>query len=174
MKRRIRAFIIWLCTFAVGWTVLAQTGGGYNLTWSTLEGGTVSSGGAYTLRGVIAQPDSGKLTGDVYNLHGGFLNLPVSKVVSAPGAAPDRNYFTTAPITLTWSGVTYAQGYQVEVDDNRDFSSPVYQTNLPANARSVTITPPFNGQFFWHVRAKVNANTWSGWSEIDSFTVYIP
>ncbi len=69
MKQRIRAFITLLCIFAVGWTVLAQTGGGYNLTWSTLEGGSVSSGGAYTLGGVISQPDSGSaLTGGIYNL----------------------------------------------------------------------------------------------------------
>jgi hypothetical protein len=51
----------------------AQTGGGYDLTWNTLDGGGgTSSGGAYTLMGTAGQPDAGGLSGGSYSLQGGF------------------------------------------------------------------------------------------------------
>jgi len=52
----------------------AQTGGGYNLTWWTVDGGggTVTASG-YALSGMIGQPDAGAaLTGGGYALTGGF------------------------------------------------------------------------------------------------------
>jgi hypothetical protein len=54
--------------------VLAQSGGDYDLSWSTIDGGgyTFSSGGDYTLGGTLGQPDAGLLTGGDYTLGGGF------------------------------------------------------------------------------------------------------
>lgn len=53
---------------------LAQTGGGYDLTWYTIDGGGDRvSGGGYTLAGTAGQPDAGAaLTGGGYSLVGGF------------------------------------------------------------------------------------------------------
>jgi hypothetical protein len=53
---------------------VAQSGNGYDLTWSTVDGGgyTFSTGGGYTLGGTIGQPDAGGLTGGNYTLGGGF------------------------------------------------------------------------------------------------------
>ena len=52
----------------------AQSGGGYDLTWSTVDGGgaTWSEGGGYSLGGTIGQPDAGVLSGGGYTLAGGF------------------------------------------------------------------------------------------------------
>jgi hypothetical protein len=52
----------------------AQTGGPYDLSWSTVDGGghTFSTGGPYSLGGTIGQPDPGLLTGGDYPLGGGF------------------------------------------------------------------------------------------------------
>ena len=55
----------------------AQSNGGYDLDWWTVDGGggTIGGGGAagtYTLMGTIAQPDAGTLTGGGYSLAGGF------------------------------------------------------------------------------------------------------
>jgi hypothetical protein len=67
-----------LCVLAIlllaGGMALAQSGGGYDLTWSTIDGGgaTYSTGGGYTLGGTIGQPDAGLLTGGGYSLGGGF------------------------------------------------------------------------------------------------------
>jgi len=54
--------------------VLAQSGGGYDLSWSTVDGGgeASSSGGVYILGGTAGQPDAGLLTGGSYTLGGGF------------------------------------------------------------------------------------------------------
>ena len=54
--------------------VLAQVGGGYDLTWSTIDGGgtTSSCGGSYSLNGTIGQADAGTLSGGSYTLVGGF------------------------------------------------------------------------------------------------------
>ena len=50
-----------------------QSGGGYDLTWSTIDGGGgASSGGGYSLSGTIGQPDAGVLIGGGYTLSGGF------------------------------------------------------------------------------------------------------
>jgi hypothetical protein len=55
-------------------SALAQTGGDYDLSWSTVDGGgyTFSSGGDYALGGTIGQPDAGLLSGGDYTLGGGF------------------------------------------------------------------------------------------------------
>lgn len=75
---RIRSLLIVLA-IAVGLLLLpalglAQTGGGYDLTWYTIDGGGDRvSGGGYTLAGTAGQPDAGAaLTGGGYSLVGGF------------------------------------------------------------------------------------------------------
>ena len=62
----------------------AQTGGGYDLTWSTIDsGGGETSGGGFTLNGTVGQPDAaGLLEGGSYSLNGGFW-LPNSSVATA-------------------------------------------------------------------------------------------
>ena len=53
--------------------VAAQSGGGYDLTWSTIDGGGgTSNGGGYLLGGTIGQPDAGTMSGGSYTLRGGF------------------------------------------------------------------------------------------------------
>jgi hypothetical protein len=56
----------------------AQTGGGYDLTWSSLDCGSpvLSTGGSYTLAGTIGQPDVGGAAGGAYALNGGFRRAP--------------------------------------------------------------------------------------------------
>jgi len=54
--------------------ILAPSGGDYDLSWSTVDGGggTFSTGGVYSLGGTAGQPDAGRMTGGVYALGGGF------------------------------------------------------------------------------------------------------
>jgi hypothetical protein len=53
--------------------VLAQAGGVFDLTWSTIDGGGgSSSGGGYALNGTIGQADAGSLSGGNFTLNGGF------------------------------------------------------------------------------------------------------
>ncbi len=55
----------------------AQSGGGYDLTWNTMDGGggMFSIGGTYQLGGTIGQPDAGTLSGGAYTLRGGFWGI---------------------------------------------------------------------------------------------------
>jgi hypothetical protein len=63
----------------------AQSGGQFDLSWSTIDGGGgVSSGGQFTLGGTIGQPDAGTLTGGNFELQGGFWSADT--VQQIPGA----------------------------------------------------------------------------------------
>jgi hypothetical protein len=51
----------------------ATASGGFELSWSTVDGGGgTSSGGDFVLRGTIGQPDAGDLSGGDFTLRGGF------------------------------------------------------------------------------------------------------
>ena len=52
----------------------AQSGGGYDLTWNTIDNGgaTFATGGGYELGGTIGQPDVGQVANLSYTLSGGF------------------------------------------------------------------------------------------------------
>lgn len=72
----------------VAWPSLAQSGGGYELAWSTIAGGGgTSDGSGYSLAGTIGQAAAGELSGGGYTLNGGFWNaagLAVNQFVYLP------------------------------------------------------------------------------------------
>lgn len=62
-----------LLAFILALPVQAQSGGPYDLTWFTIDGGGgTSEGGTFTLAGTIGQPDANLLSGGNYTLGGGF------------------------------------------------------------------------------------------------------
>lgn len=65
------ALSLTLLTLAPG---LAQTGGGYDLTWNSVDGGgvTFATGGGYELGATIGQADAQSMGGNGYALTGGF------------------------------------------------------------------------------------------------------
>ena len=71
LKLRILLTVALLLLFTL--PVLAQSGGGYDLSWSTTDGGGGSSvGGIFDLRGAAGQPDAGVMSGGAFTLAGGF------------------------------------------------------------------------------------------------------
>ena len=69
-----------ILTMAVTMLIHAQSGGGYDLTWSTIDGGGGTSMGAgYALTGAIGQPDAGAMSGGGYTLAGGFWGSGISR-----------------------------------------------------------------------------------------------
>jgi hypothetical protein len=74
MKRLIILIPIILILLAGAASSQAQSGGGYDLTWNTVEGGgaTFSTGGSYSLGGTIGQPDAGLMSSGAYTLASGF------------------------------------------------------------------------------------------------------
>jgi hypothetical protein len=73
--------------------VAAQTGGTFDLTWSTVDGGGALdlSGGSFVLHGTAGQPDAGVVSGGTFALDGGFWH--------GAGGGP------TTTFDLTWSTV---------------------------------------------------------------------
>jgi hypothetical protein len=73
-RAHIIGLVALLVLLALSWPVVAQIGGGYDLTWSSIDGGGTmfSTGGGYSLGGTIGQPDAGLLSGGGYTLGGGF------------------------------------------------------------------------------------------------------
>ena len=68
----------------------AQSGGPYDLTWSTIDGGgaTFSGGGAYAAGGTVGQHDAGRLSGPPYVLAGGFWGRGVAGASPTPTPIP--------------------------------------------------------------------------------------
>jgi hypothetical protein len=80
----LTAALVALALLLIVSTALAQTGGDYDLSWSTIDGGGGEShGGGYHLMGTAGQPDAGTaLSGGAYTLVGGFW--PGAAEASAP------------------------------------------------------------------------------------------
>jgi len=70
------------------WSVSAQSGDGYALTWNTVEGGGMSeaSGEGYKLIGSFGQTDasSSQLSGAPYKLEGGFWPGAITSGIFLP------------------------------------------------------------------------------------------
>jgi thermitase len=96
--------------------------------------------------------------------------------ISPANVAPPRNYFTTSTPTLTWNSVSWASAYEIQIDNNADFSSSEYDVViLSSNAHSHTVTTPLPDAFwFWRVRARQQDGTWGAWSLPDSFAIKTP
>ena len=69
----------------LGKDVLAQSGGGYELTWTTIDGGGAMTGGAYSLVSSIGQPEPGATqSGGAYSLNGGVVDAGESGETASP------------------------------------------------------------------------------------------
>ena len=86
----------------------------------------------------------------------------------------NENILDNTP-TFVWTSVSDPSGvtYQIQIDDNSDFSSLVYSAiDLAGNAHTL---PDENalalGKYYWHVRAKDGAGNVGDWSESRAFTV---
>lgn len=82
-------FLLMVCLLVLSSSAVAQSGGPYDLSWNTVDGGgvTYSFGGSYILGGTAGQADAGTLSGGIYTLMGGFWH-------TAPAMPePKRLYF---------------------------------------------------------------------------------
>jgi hypothetical protein len=173
--RRLIGLTAFLLAFVVIGAVFAQSGGEFTLSWFTIDsGGGTSSGGGYALNGSIGQPDGGRLTGGVYTLNGGFWVLP-APIISPPGSAPLRNYFTISQVPLKWNPVTGADGgYTVQVARTNQFNPLVFEAVTASNELTTTTTALTSGQYFWRVCARNANNVCGAWSVVQSFSVTVP
>lgn len=95
MKKRwivLLALVMMLVLVIVG-TALASSGGDYEISWWTVDGGgkTLNAGGGYTLGGAAGQPDAGIWESNGYTLAGGFWG---------GGSLPKGGYAIYLPLVL--------------------------------------------------------------------------
>jgi hypothetical protein len=97
----------------------AQSGGGYDLSWWTIDGGgiTFATGGTFDLGGTVGQPDaSNALTGGAFSLTGGFWFAPACIAhngdVDANGCIDDADLLrcclrlaTRAAVWVVWTPI---------------------------------------------------------------------
>ncbi|MCP4580152.1 MAG: hypothetical protein GY839_00935 [candidate division Zixibacteria bacterium] len=109
---------------------------------------------------------SGRAVKITTSIGGAVLQVP--SLVSPPNG--DISDDTTP--TLTWSEVSEATVYHLQVDDNSDFSSPVYDNDALTGESYSFAGPISTGQYYWRVRCG-NGEDWSGYSPAWNFIVSI-
>ena len=80
--------LVVLLALAVGTVIAyAQAGGGYDLTWNTVDTGgvTFATAGGYSLGGTAGQPDAATWSGGGYTLAGGFWHGGAAGGEATPG-----------------------------------------------------------------------------------------
>src|SRR5262249_36669804 len=86
--------------------------------------------------------------------------------------APITHYYHAPPVVLTWEGVSYATGYEVQIDDDPGFGSPLNTSPLlPSSAVSYTAPTLPDGQYYWRVHAKKSDGTFGTYSATQSFVL---
>ena len=153
---RIGIILIGLLAFAAfALPTLAQVGGGFDLTWNTVDGGgaTFSTGGTYSLGGTVGQHDAGYASGGVYSLEEGFwggTTGPAQLVshVTWQGRPAQPHALQQLPITLTLKLGTTEINYPV-------------QTTSASGYFTVAVAG-LNGSYNWRVKGpKYLANSGS-------------
>jgi hypothetical protein len=127
--------------------LLAQVGGPYDLTWSTIDGGgfTFSTAGAYSLGGTAGQPDAGVMAGSTFTLNGGFWGTVAAACTVTPTATvsgdaticPGDSTVIQADLTGTppWN-LTWSDGFV----QNGVTTSPATRSVSPAVTTVYTVT----------------------------------
>ncbi|MBL8166474.1 MAG: hypothetical protein JNJ61_31110 [Anaerolineae bacterium] len=93
---------------------------------------------------------------------------------STPGGAPERNLFTTSKPRLSWSRLSDAIGYQIEVSTSSTFATtPIFTAEVGATQLDIETALLPNGTYYWRVRAKRANEIWGAWSAVDTFTVNV-
>lgn len=105
----------------------------------------------------------------------GWSPIQTVTIASAANAAPVRNYYDTATPLLTWSPITSALEYEIQVATSTKFSAPLsFTAVVPADTQSINTTALADGIYYWRVRARNSANKWGAWSAAESFAVDAP
>lgn len=94
------------------------------------------------------------MTGD----HAGDWSATRKFTILTPPPAP--TYYMVDTPTLTWGRITWATGYEIQIDDNADFSSPFTSPPLDVDTLEFTTEPLADGVYYWRVRA-LPGGAWS-------------
>jgi hypothetical protein len=83
-----------------------------------------------------------------------------------PNYPPTINYYSTDKPTLTWSPITWAALYQIEVSEDKTFNATAkFTATVPASSLSITTDHLPDGTYYWRVRACTSSIACSAWSQ---------
>ena len=122
----------------------AQTGGSYDLTWSTIDGGgaTFSTGGSYRVGGTVGQPDAGRLSAGTFALNGGFWGGVSGVVAATPTATVTRTAASTPTATAPPSPTQTATAVPtVPGTTPTPSSTAIVATNTPSSSPTASRSP---------------------------------
>jgi uncharacterized repeat protein (TIGR01451 family) len=97
-----------------------------------------------------------------------------STKVNVSTGAPTPYFFITPTPELTWTGVTWATAYEVQVSANTSFIPVKFDDAFSPYTLSIVTDPLPDGLWYWRVRAQNADGTWAGWSSVMSFVVDTP
>jgi CSLREA domain-containing protein len=111
-----------------------------------------------------------------------FSDCKSTGTLTPINATPVRNIITAlslpAQVPLTWSRITWATGYQVQVATDTTFTNAALVADdaaLPAGKQFTSVSVPGYRTYYWRVRAKQANGIWSPtWSVVETFTVVSP
>jgi hypothetical protein len=111
MKQKLMVILLLLLLLVATTLAGAQSGGSFDLSWATVDGGGgESSGGSFGLHGTVGQPDAGTLAAGNFTLRGGFWQC-VTAAVTAPAIAA-----AGGDVALSWAGGATANIYRASND----------------------------------------------------------
>jgi predicted outer membrane repeat protein len=88
-------------------------------------------------------------------------------------AAPPINYFTSNTVTLTWSALSWATGYEVQLSTSSAFSSLLCGGTLQTDASTLSVTTCqlTPGTYYWRVRGKSSSQASPTWSKAEPLVI---
>jgi hypothetical protein len=93
---------------------------------------------------------------------------------SLDAAAPAPALYRIPDPVLTWSSVSWAHGYAIEIDDARVFLTPI-QTDYALTSTQLAYTVPDlrSGTYYWRVSARDGINPPTKWSPAYRFVILL-
>lgn len=104
-------------------------------------------------------------------------NTPSSTLItptSPSNATPGPHFFAQRQPTLTWAKVSWSLGYQIQIDDDPTFASPIIADVDASTLTYTTVEELADGLYYWRVRAKESDTEWGDWSATQTIIVSAP
>ncbi|HYN89861.1 MAG TPA: hypothetical protein VER55_15110 [Ardenticatenaceae bacterium] len=138
MIRILRPVVLALGMLLVALAAQASSGGPYDLSWWTVDGGgaTFSSNGIYAVGGTVGQPDAGRLGGGSYTVLGGFWGVGAAGEEPAATSTP-----TEGPAPTVTQAATSGPSATATRTGTPAVSATATLTGTPGPAPTETVTP---------------------------------
>jgi len=129
-------------------SLAVSTQADYEISWFTIDGGGgTSSGGNYTIRGTIGQPDAGTMTGGSYTLVGGFWGVVAA--IQTPGAPLLKVRREGNNVILSWPAPSTGFSLQQNGNVAGPAWGPVLGTPVVVDGENqITVPSPIGNNYY--------------------------